>query len=75
MRTIGIVALMVLSFIFYSAGLGVLIIFTLAGIGALLKPGHDPADDIQAALFGIMIIALLVIGVAWLWGVITSWVG
>lgn len=72
MRTLAIAALLILSFMLYALGLGVLIIFTLIGIGALCKPGHDGADDIHAALFGILVAALIVAGLIRAWALIVS---
>lgn len=72
MRTLGIVALMALSFALYTMGLGVLTMFTLIGIGALCKPGHDAADDIQAALFGILVAALVIAGLMRAWSFIIT---
>jgi len=72
MRTLAITALLILSFMLYAVGLGVLIIFTLIGIGALCKPGHDAADDIQAALFGILVAALVIAGLMRAWSFIIT---
>lgn len=62
-----------LAFMFYAVGLGVLTLFTLIGIGALCKPGHDAADNIMAVVFGVLLVSLAIAGALWVWGYNQFW--
>lgn len=77
MRTLGLIALLVLTAVLLKMGLGVLALFTIAGAFHLLtggKLGYDPADSIQAAFFALIVLGLALMGIVWIWETVSSWI-
>lgn len=77
MRTLGLVALLILTAVLLKMGLGVLALFTIAGAFYLLtggRLGYDPADSIHAALFALIVLGLMIGGIIWVWETLMAWI-
>jgi len=76
MRTLGLIALLVLTAALLKTGLGVLALFTIAWAFHLLtggRLGYDPADSIQAAIFALIVQGLVIMGIIWVWETVNAW--